>query len=111
MSLTYLRTIHYILMTLCEGFQVSDCCDFDYILYSNVHVEVYASLWFFSSVTCLQMYVTYTSNNPLFNILKSTYLYMPNIYSLNGANKTYLDIHCLRVANTILFYHGVQHRN
>ena len=43
MSLTYLRTIHYILMTLFEGFQVSDCCLIDYILYSNVHVEVYAS--------------------------------------------------------------------
>ena len=44
MSLTYLRTIHYILMTLLEGFQVSGCCHFDFILYSNVHVEVYASL-------------------------------------------------------------------
>ena len=44
MSLTYLRTIHYILMTLLEGFQLSDCCRFDYILYSNVHVEVYTSV-------------------------------------------------------------------
>ena len=44
MSLTYLRNIHYILMTLLEGFHVSDCCHFDYILYSNIHVEVYASL-------------------------------------------------------------------
>ena len=44
MSFTYLRTIHYILMTLLEGFQVSDCCHLDYILYSNVNVEVYASL-------------------------------------------------------------------
>ena len=44
MSLTYLRTIHYILMTLLEGFQVIDCCLFDYILYSNIHVKLYASL-------------------------------------------------------------------
>ena len=44
MSLTYLGTIHYILMTLLEGFQVSDSCLFDYILYSNVHVKVYARL-------------------------------------------------------------------
>ena len=44
MSLTYLGTIHYILMTLLEGFHVSDCCHFDFILYSSVHVEFYASL-------------------------------------------------------------------
>ena len=44
MSLTYLRTIHYILMTLLEGFQVSDCFLFEYILYSYVHVNVNASL-------------------------------------------------------------------
>ena len=42
MSLTHLRTIHYILMTLLEGFQLSDRFLFDYILYSNVHIKVYA---------------------------------------------------------------------
>ena len=47
--------------------------------------------------------MTYTPDNPLFNILKST-IYICQRFTpiLNGANKTYLVIHCLRVANTIL---------